>query len=617
MNTIEHLFKEYLTTKTDYAFILNGKWGVGKTYFYKNVLESTIRKIETYDDASKLYQPIYISMYGIRSIDDLQYEIFISLADDFISKKFIPSKNLLSAISKGVLKYTGLSGLEDIASEIGKATLNKINLSDVVLCFDDLERMHIDLNIEEFLGYINNLVEHQNTKILIIGNESEIKSSRYQIIKEKTIGINTFFKLNFEEVITSIIDNCFNNSAAKMLNTYLQENISLIIEINKNDEINLRSVLFALKKFESIYYQILNSTEKVIKKHQSKILYDIYKFTLLISLEYRKGNINYNKTNGLDEAMYAYSMVLVNEFYGGKENAPLKKEKSTYSSKFIQDYYSYDAFYFYRSLFNYIVGIDVFQIDQFLYEFRENHYIEENEVTKQYKVFESLSYPNFFELNDSQYINQLKEVLEHAKNGVYKIEHYLNIFWFIVRLNNPLNANLDTLTETLIKGIEKAFNTGKSNFLVNIEDNLNILETTPTTKEYQQKIITKIIEVNNRIWENMKKKKALHFQNLLLTDINQLTNEYIVDKRDTYLTNDSFKYMDVVTIFKNYQKSNNSKKRGFNDFFKKKMSAYKNVYEKAFFNSLESLVDKEITNNKEIISKQLLLELKKIISVSV
>jgi len=614
MKAIEHLFKEYLTTKTDYAFILNGKWGVGKTYFYKNTLEPNIKKIETYDDASKFYKPIYISMYGIRSIEDLQYEIFISFADDFISKKLIPSKNLISAISKGVLKYTGLSGLEDIASEIGKATLTKINLSDVVICFDDLERMHNDLNIEEFLGYINNLVEHQNTKILIIGNECEIKDNHYQIIKEKTIGINTYFKLNFDEVVKNIINNSFNKSK---FNTYLQENISLIIEINSNDEINLRSLLFALKKFESIYYQILNSNDKVIKKHQSKILYDIYKFTLLISLEYRKGNINYNKTNGLDKAHYAYSMVLVNEFYGGKENIPPKKEKSTYSSRFIQAYYSSDAFYFYQSLFNYIVGIEVFQIDQFLYEFRENHYIEENEVTEYYKVFQSLSYPNFFELNDSQYINQLKEVLEYTKNGVYKIEHYLNIFWFIVRLNNPLNTNLDTLTETIIQGIEKAFNIGESKFVVNIDGNLNILETTPSTKEYQQKIISKIIEVNNRIWVNMKKEKALYFQNLLLKDIEQLTKEYIGSDRDIYLTNDSFKYMDVENIFKYYQKLNNSKKKEFNDFFKKKMYANKNSDEKVFFNALEDLIDKEIPNNKEIISKQLLLELKKTISVSV
>lgn len=614
MNTIEEIFKEYLTTKTDYAFLVKGKWGIGKTYFYKNILEQTIKETKTLNDASSFFKPVYISMYGIKSIEDLQYNFFISLTNQFIGKKFKPSKDLISAISKGILSYKGLGALQEIASQFGKYQLNKINLSDVVICFDDLERMHNDFNIEEFLGYINNLVEHQNTKVLIIGNESEIKDDRYQIIKEKTIGISTYFKLNFKEVVINIIDNYFNPITDKDLNTFLHNNISLIININNNDETNLRSLSFALKKFESIYYQILDSSEKIIKNYQTKILYDAYKFTLLISLEYRKGNLDLKRTNDLDNVLNNYSFVLVNELFGGKENAPLKKEDLTYSDKFVQDYYSYETFRFYQSLFNYVVGGEIFQLYNFLKEYKEHNYIENDEITKQYEVFQSLSYPNLFKLNDKEYIKLSQEMIEYTKQGLYNIDHYIIVFAFIVRFNNPLNFDLDLLTEIISRGLEKAYSKGNLKYIVEIADKLYINDASSKNK-HQLIIKEKTIEINNRIWEEMKKEKAIHFQNLLLNDINQLTQEYIVDKRNIYLTNDSFKYMDAGTIFMYYKESSNSKKYELNEFFNKKMQFHRYRDEIPFFNSLESLIDKEIKKNTQIVSKQLLLKLKKILSV--
>ncbi|MGS4345785.1 P-loop NTPase fold protein [Myroides odoratus] len=49
-SVIEEMFEEYLKFQTDYAFLISGKWGSGKTYFYKNVLESKIKDISTYND---------------------------------------------------------------------------------------------------------------------------------------------------------------------------------------------------------------------------------------------------------------------------------------------------------------------------------------------------------------------------------------------------------------------------------------------------------------------------------------------------------------------------------------------------------------------------------------
>lgn len=51
---------------------------------------------------------------------------------------------------------------------------NLLNFTDTVLCFDDLERANCD--IADILGYINNFVEHDGVKVIIIGNEDEISA---------------------------------------------------------------------------------------------------------------------------------------------------------------------------------------------------------------------------------------------------------------------------------------------------------------------------------------------------------------------------------------------------------------------------------------------------------
>ena len=42
----------------------------------------------------------------------------------------------------------------------------------MVVCFDDLERCSIPIN--EFFGYVNNLIEHCNCKVLILADENNI-----------------------------------------------------------------------------------------------------------------------------------------------------------------------------------------------------------------------------------------------------------------------------------------------------------------------------------------------------------------------------------------------------------------------------------------------------------
>ena len=57
---------------------------------------------------------------------------------------------------------------------------------DKVLCFDDLERANVD--VIDILGYINNFVEHDHIKTIIICNEKELSTK----LKSNNLEMKTF-----------------------------------------------------------------------------------------------------------------------------------------------------------------------------------------------------------------------------------------------------------------------------------------------------------------------------------------------------------------------------------------------------------------------------------------
>ena len=63
---------------------------------------------------------------------------------------------------------------------------NFFSTEDKVLCFDDLERANVD--VIDILGYINNFVEHDHIKTIIICNEKELATK----LKSSNLEMKTF-----------------------------------------------------------------------------------------------------------------------------------------------------------------------------------------------------------------------------------------------------------------------------------------------------------------------------------------------------------------------------------------------------------------------------------------
>ena len=158
-----------------YAILIDGTWGSGKTYLYENYLVDAIDSVEVGKNERK--QNIYISLYGISSID--------SLAKQLITNYLIYVKgNGNKLIKKGLKPFAGIIGVASSAfsfsigpistdlSNVFEKIEGSIDVKDMVMCFDDLERCTIPIN--EFFGFVNNLIEHCNCKVIILADEKNI-----------------------------------------------------------------------------------------------------------------------------------------------------------------------------------------------------------------------------------------------------------------------------------------------------------------------------------------------------------------------------------------------------------------------------------------------------------
>ncbi|MBF7069988.1 hypothetical protein D5K91_01625 [Arcobacter butzleri] len=261
-----------------YAVLLKGKWGSGKTHFineYKNELNKNKQKY------------IYVSLYGITSYDEIETKFLEAIHPTLYNKKTI----FIGKIAKQLLKGTLKIDLDGDERDDGNASVkipdfkpeDLLNTRDYILIFDDLERCSI--NIINLLGYINFFVEHQSYKVILIANEKELKKTKkYKTIKEKLIGKTFEFKTNSSLAYDSFLIELKNENRVK--ENILEKQKSNILELfEKSQSNNLRVLRQTLLDFERFY-------DEVLVNHQAKeeLIKDILYWFFLFSFEIRQGN---------------------------------------------------------------------------------------------------------------------------------------------------------------------------------------------------------------------------------------------------------------------------------------------------------------------------------------
>ena len=242
--------------------LVNGTWGIGKTYYLKDYLQNN--------------KYIYISLFGIDKLEGIKYAIYYELnkIGACINKFVNNNSNRDVGISFLTLP------IPNISSDIQKKIEKKLKKESLILVIDDLERKSDDINTKELLGFIESLSEIENIKIIIVANEKYIGDKDvYDNFKEKVINktynITQYSNEAVNKICKQYIDN---NSIEQIIST--SDFFDTVIRILTNHKIkNLRT----LKK--AILYSKIFLTKfdnNIIKEHDKL---DLIKICFAVVIE--------------------------------------------------------------------------------------------------------------------------------------------------------------------------------------------------------------------------------------------------------------------------------------------------------------------------------------------
>lgn len=256
----EEIKSYYNNDKTNRAFMINGPWGSGKTFYVKNVLSKFLKnnKIDN----------IFVSLFGISSIQQLSKTVFVESTFTGWKKHLSLGYAIIKNLLINGLEFKGLK-LNVSESEIDQI-YKKINVKKKLIVFDDLERTNV--NLKEVLGYINYLCEFCSAKILVICDEEKIRNQFFLDFKEKVICRTINFIPDFKESISSIL-NIFSdnldfkkiiNYKSRMNDVSIFEKISLLMQTN--NDINLRTLIHSCQVTSNIFSLARQKTRKIFDR---------------------------------------------------------------------------------------------------------------------------------------------------------------------------------------------------------------------------------------------------------------------------------------------------------------------------------------------------------------
>ncbi len=264
-----------INDKTKSAIMLTGDWGTGKSYYIQNVLKPYLESKQ--DD-----QCIIVSLYGLNDLNDISKAIYFEVRTKKLRTKIVKFKFLQKAESQEGAKIAGKTVLKGITSffnidfssneEDLQRLYESLDLSKKLIILEDLERTNIP--IKDVLGYVNNLVEQDGIKVLLVANERGIlKSEEYEVknakgepekkwrwtaetekylkIKEKTVSDTIHYVCDLKESIKDIIQTFENEQLSHFSsNSYVEDIADLFI---MNEISNLRTFIFACQKTVDIF----------------------------------------------------------------------------------------------------------------------------------------------------------------------------------------------------------------------------------------------------------------------------------------------------------------------------------------------------------------------------
>lgn len=556
---IEKILEDYIKAEnTDYAIMIDGEWGAGKSWFWNNILTPELEKISTPDSTTenpRYYKVVSISLFGISTPEELRSRIFEETSNFFKNKYVKTGAKLIGFGTNMLANYFSLGDVKgkevtDLFSEFS------IDLNHYILCFDDLERIKPTILLD-LLGYINTLIEQDNAKVVFICNEQELKAKEYRKYKEKVVRFTHTIKANIGEMVLEFASHRKNNEAYSAYLKLQNKDIAFIYQ--KGDCSNLRTLKYNIDIFEKVFDTVRTTIQPYEEKHVTKICNYMLLLTIMYSIEYRKDNdVTKLRSLGSITSGWSYQIDMLDGLEGLSSNSNDNKNSDIDP---IHEYQrSVRAKYFNNT---YILGSSISIINYLLTGYlnienlrKEITYIESEsrkyETSEEKILFQRLS--NFWDTSDEEMDYAVKRTLERVREASFILIDYPSFFLSLQRLQiyefYNLGMSISELQGLFFEAIEKCepktYNANINGYFYNNEP--------IRTKEYDE-LVERVKQINSTLYRS---NSLVQFETIVR---NNLSTEPL-NSFEGVLTN-LFENIPAEEFLVCFVKFNNSRKRDF------------------------------------------------------
>ena len=639
---VESILDYVRSDYTDYAIMINGEWGSGKTYFWNNQIK---KKIESMKLNGKKYKTIYMSLYGISNLEEISKKIFIETTQ-LMDKNLKKYMNTHEHTTIPEYAKTGL----DMANFFGVSSNNDridyeefFSTDDKVLCFDDLERANVD--VIDILGYINNFVEHDHIKTIIICNEKELstkmksenlemktfiatylldkqgelekkevpmvekikdkmelvfdKANEYERIKEKLIGETFEYAPQFDYIINGILMRYESNRG---LIKFLRENTILIMSTFKRSGTrNLRILKQALNDFKKIYEMI----DKHYPNTNKRLMQTILIFTIAVAFEIKAGKITKEKFKNIEDNDEYKSLLVSSKVLMDNRQFYIKEFDSNYYYNFKTEYrfFKFIEFYIRTRIFD----MKLFKRDM---EAAEKTFSGEGEIPAYKKILTE----EYWKIPDDKFFNLVYEALEDVKSGNIELLDIIKLYVYYIYFmkNNLISYDTKTLKEDFIAGMNLSLEHSK--YCKNVEEELEKISIYSISEDMNE-VIQEFNKLNMQLLEKDYKVRADNIFKCIPMKMEQFYESFDKECMDVPI----FKYYDPYQMFQRISCATNEDIVIIKDRMLKRAELYPEIVaeEKKNMKGLKQLIDDYLkgkdTTIKTVILKGFSKDLEKLI----
>ena len=568
---VESILDYIRSDYTDYAVMLNGEWGSGKTHFWNNKIKN---KIDSMQLNGKRYTTIYMSLYGISNLEEISKKIFIETTQlmDKNLRKYMNNNGVdrIPEYAKTGIDMANLFGVTQNGDKVNYAQF--FSTQDKVLCFDDLERANVD--VIDILGYINNFVEHDHIKTIIICNEKELstklKSSNiemktfiatymldkedelgktdkpivekiqnkienvfdkvndYERIKEKLIGETFEYLPKFDYIINGILMRYEKNPE---LIRFLRENTSYIIStFNRSGTRNLRILKHALNDFSKIFEMLSKNYENT----NNRVMQTMLIFTIAISFEIKAGKITKDKFKNIN-SNEEYKSILVS-------SRILIDNRQFYIKEFDNNYfYTFKPEYRFFKFIELYVRTRIFDMKIF----KENMEMIINTVdTNKLPGHQRLLREEYWKISDDQFYGIIEEIIDEVNKGELKLIDNVKIFAYFSYFakKNLIKYDIKTIKSIFFNGMNIA--SLKSVYCSNVKEELEKIAINEVSEDMNE-ILNHFYKLNTQLYD----KKYIEKAEKIFKNIPMKMEEFYRKFEKEAINVPIFKYYDPYQLF--------------------------------------------------------------------